>query len=70
MDIYIALSDAPGYKSSVVGAFSVESKAQDACLDDRRQRHPADTLTWEDAIALNNDGSSYDVVLVDLDVPV
>lgn len=75
-DIYIALLDRPGHGSAMIGAFSDEDKAQAACqehyAEDCRYDEvcaPFGDLPWRDDKAELDDGDSYVVVLVDLDVP-
>jgi hypothetical protein len=68
LEIYVALNDQPeggSGRSFVVGAFSTDQKARDAC-----QADASVPLVWADAEAPHTDGSSYAVVLVDLDEPV
>lgn len=83
-EIYVALNDgeAKGAKSWVVGAFSTEQRARDACQEDAADvyadpeisdttlaKDAATPLTWVNDEAADVDGSSYGVVLVLLDVP-
>jgi len=70
MDIYIALRDSGEPMSFVVGAFSDEKLAQDACQEDENDTaegwgRTASILEWKDGEAKVPDGQ-YAVVLVDL----
>lgn len=72
MHIYVALRYSDEPMSCVVGAFSGEKLAQDACQEDENDtaeasKRPPLVLKWEDAEALTHDGQ-YSVVLVDLNV--
>ena len=76
MDIYVALRDEPGRKSALIGAFSRENEARDACQQDADEDaveglHGGGSgptpLIWLDTEAALPDGSTYVVVLTDLD---
>lgn len=71
MNIYVALRDSDEPMSYVVGAFSDEKLAQDACQKDENDtaegwKRPPLALKWRDAEALTHNGQ-YSVILVDLD---
>ena len=74
-DIYVALRDSDQPQSFVIGAFSIEAKAQEACEAEATGNAEAwgnthTWLTWENAEATAGSGDHYAVVLVTLDVPV
>lgn len=67
---YVALRDSDELLSFVVGAFSDEKLAQDACQEDENDtaegwRRDAVTLEWKDAEA-HGWGTDYAVVLVEM----
>jgi hypothetical protein len=71
MNIYIAVSDPADSlvgKSWIVGAFSSEERAQAACQEDASI--PSLPLEWKDAAAADTDGTSYVVILAELDVAI
>ena len=72
MDIYTALRDDPGRKSALIGPFSSEQKARGACQEDADEDAAVSgiapvTLRWADDSAALPDGSTYVVVLGNLD---
>lgn len=67
--IYVALLDhEENTMSQLVGAFSTEDKAREACQEDATERD-LPQLTWKDTQTEMVVGYSYDVVLVSLDIP-
>ena len=79
MEIYTALHDAApsqmGAKSQVLGMFSTEERARAACqahADGEAEQFemPQAPLEWGDTGAGGLDGTSYDVVLGNLDEPL
>jgi hypothetical protein len=71
MNIYIALddpSDASAGKSAVLGAFTSEERARAACQE--YAAIPSRPLEWKDFEAEDVDGTSFAVIMVDLDIPV
>jgi hypothetical protein len=76
MEIYVALRDSDQPQSFIIGAFSREDWAQDACQVDANNVAQGwnipftQPLAWENAEATANSGDHYAIVLVDLDRPV
>lgn len=79
MSLYVALTGGPEVCHSlslVVGVFSSEAAAKEACQDDQDQTAelPGGTptqLVWSDDYEAHaTDGRLYGIALVDLDVPV
>jgi hypothetical protein len=67
MDLFIAVLDDPESPSKIIGAFSSDEKARDACQADfYYQTGLGRQLTWQDDSAPGYDGSTYWSRLVEL----
>jgi hypothetical protein len=72
--VYVALCDlAEGSQSSLIGALSTEEEARNACQEAENDDADEDAppLEWNtlSGTARASDGDSYDIVLVDMDMP-
>lgn len=72
MEVYTALLDQPGvWASDVLGVFSTNGKARDACQEDYDEDNKASgivsQLEWDGGTARLPDGSSYVVLMSYLD---